>query len=1413
MSQLSISLTDSIVLLPLRLEIRWVKHAPAANISVATYEPSGATPINAPRTYMPLRTKEVKAYVPVSTECWIRWMPDEICVAKPVGEITPQRIEQWKDAGSITSAEEIEALSGKAEVARKWETFLNGVGGPVRAKQVARCATSPEWNADAGAGENPLDIFTNKGVPLRALPKHMHLYTVKDDSAKPLLLDIAIRKDGLVLSPTDLQGARWQTDFGDAVVSGMGVRISRQDLVSQLRDADWLLAVGASEPQETGDALEEILKRNNALGQLALVPQDMPTNNLGDTRTSFTEGESDAAKYFRSTNTVLPDQSPGWNARNRMHTHPKDASLLAQALGVHPSCMSEMPYAGLSRDPGATAMAILLWKLCTNVFRILLVGWLRDQKENERADALEKNWPLMGDYFVQNVRASGPLPVLRVDENPYGVLPVTVLHEFKPATGPGDQQTGLLEDLRSFFEFLKAEFLFLSSNVPRLGDTDENLKYEKLLEILQSSPVSSSVWVRPIVPKISLTDSAFDRLREELGLSGKPIDHLKAIPQKQFDRMSSLVAAVKQWVGSAFDPRWEKALNEAAEVDISDYFRLRSDPEDLACDLVEEDKGPGGKEADSRTGYIADAIKNLHPSVKTATPGEPLLKRMLREAIRNAGDGDNLPDELARDCLRTLAARQPGELNALFLETLDLFSFRLDAWITGLAHYRLRECREGKSGPMPLGVYGWLEKPGVINDAPPKPQYIQAPSLSQGATAALLRSAALHNDAGEYAGPFQINLSSARVRDGLWYLEALRQYHIPSEILGYQAERIIHDRTIPNLKETDIYDLRLEFPLILQESAYSPDAPTTQLTVIDGEKFLQATQHPAFGNDKNQYRELRQCLANTKDSAADIATAECVHQYVKGNLERTAAWQDFLDGECLPPEPDFVDTQRSSRVHSTRMFLPMLGSSGTSPGAATLSQNPRAIADPVLAELCGRLISLSGIPDVKAHADGNAVTLPMSAIAMEPIDVVLGGQREFQSLVRRQILMTKALAHDAPCDISVPASDNADLFRVFDQAELLGQLIQKNRSGDRWLVGEPGVEQLAGAFTLADLDIGRTHGELIGRADGVSAFLDLIIASVDRQLNNAGGTVEPADAALIGRQCLRLRLATGPMMGALGNSEADTKNVLIWLAQLKDELVKKKEELRSALVPLRVLPSDVKNTRNVIQAMPTAIENAGGNGALAVLVPYYRKPRDHASAQWTFSMPELSQSRTDALGLYREVRPSVFVALDLATRAPGLHLCGPDEILSDSKKHEVLTLVCVLEKGTTNGDALSWLKIDQWDESIPNDTEMSAVAFQYDSPSSEPPNVVLLATPPEMSAHGRWDSDLLARTVMEVIDLMKVRAVGSAAVLGSNNLGRYLPALLFGPSLDDLEVAPHVRRTALQSINTGEQYYFKKATE
>jgi hypothetical protein len=88
--------------------------------------------------------------------------------------------------------------------------------------------------------------------------------------------------------------------------------------------------------------------------------------------------------------------------------------------------------------------------------------------------------------------------------------------------------------------------------------------------------------------------------------------------------------------------------------------------------------------------------------------------------------------------------------------------------------------------------------------------------------------------------------------------------------------------------------------------------------------------------------------------------------------------------------------------------------------------------------------------------------------------------------------------------------------------------------------------------------------------------------------------------------------------------------------------------------------------------------------------------------------------------------------------------------------------------------SLAGLLIDEWVEVVPNASEVTGIAFQYNQPSAAPPQNILIAVPPEVELP--WTVWSLQQVLLETLDLARIRAVDPDAL---DEVGHYLPALYF----------------------------------
>jgi hypothetical protein len=263
-----------------------------------------------------------------------------------------------------------------------------------------------------------------------------------------------------------------------------------------------------------------------------------------------------------------------------------------------------------------------------------------------------------------------------------------------------------------------------------------------------------------------------------------------------------------------------------------------------------------------------------------------------------------------------------------------------------------------------VGGYGFVEN--LAADAGERePEYIHAPSEQHATTAAILRSGAQAHDADEGENPMRVDLSAARVREGLRLIRGVRRGQSPGELLGYRFERRLHEETVsrgPSINLMAHLDaFRAAFPATHgkierpdEQSDASKSARADAMAArdaLDGYRLVKRWDQYPFGrtdlpdDDGAEYAILDAIVADLResiDAAGDLLTAESIHQLGQGNFERAGGSVGALArGEPLP-DPQVAQTPRSETGLTHRGCLLF--------GTPTVEgDSPRSAAEPALA--------------------------------------------------------------------------------------------------------------------------------------------------------------------------------------------------------------------------------------------------------------------------------------------------------------------------------------------------------------------------------------------------------------------------------------------------------------------------------
>ncbi|HSW22910.1 MAG TPA: hypothetical protein VLJ62_09095, partial [Burkholderiaceae bacterium] len=304
----------------------------------------------------------------------------------------------------------------------------------------------------------------------------------------------------------------WMVDFDAALANGMAIEVMQRNVAPPFDLAhgtlERLVVVGFEWTKSADVAAADfasLLGAHRDSTGLGFVAPGTPTNN--------TEAAPAGYSAAQETQPITP---AGNSAEGR------DAlQLLKWAFGIAPDDLptEQIENAGLTDQRSALHMMNVLWR--GTLAEYLLQMWNPVSPEPEPVLDTAKLYALRR-YAVAYLRPSGPLPLLRVRHQPYGLLPL-VGKRFRSA---GDLASE--EALGKVLGVLRPMWELAGARVPRLVDGD----IEKAKDILQTA-----AW----------SQAAFYRDKENSNVCIKPSPFSSAQANSRTQVVRAVLAALGPW--------------------------------------------------------------------------------------------------------------------------------------------------------------------------------------------------------------------------------------------------------------------------------------------------------------------------------------------------------------------------------------------------------------------------------------------------------------------------------------------------------------------------------------------------------------------------------------------------------------------------------------------------------------------------------------------------------------------------------------------------------------------------------------------------------------------------------------------------------------------------------------------------
>jgi hypothetical protein len=1338
-----------------------------------------------------------------NNELWLRVFPDDIHVNSFEPELTADE--------SSTRTAYLAAAAQGGQAAQDAFTALAQQYGPQRAA----------WIASANAQAGSKAASWTKAPSTNVLPERWLVMGYQGTAAGQLLAIGSPIADSLAVGPdpngpgssTD-PGMQWLTDFDQAVQAGMGIRIPLTG--TQTSGFTRIVVFGLNTqitPVEAVTRFGDLLQAHHYTDGLEFLPHGAPINNSGNTSSALSSHDPNYAKLYAL------EQGPALCPSRPT----ADGDRLARALGIDPSLFAHISGADGGQDGHAFAMNTVLWPAT--------LGYYLEQIVTGSVPTPDVLLPIARSHFIDYVRARGHYPILRSGTQPYGVLPVQWSAQWK-----GLENRALDAPLMSLLANLRTTWENSIANVPQIpGSADPEAA---LVNILGMQPRSASYSARSVIgPEYTLTYWRF--VQQDPGqtwwtaLSAKTTAEAGTLSTAMFNtRLVSAtfvntqrlltdvlvapapldgVAAPSYIAQLAATSTWE-ALRDIAmpaqPVPLLFLFLRHAALRqylDTAAELLAQET-PTGIQPSER---IEPELVGLSAGLARPTPWDILGRTLTGKGVvgtyLDASRTDtSIPDFAAFwSAFQTLTTLSAESLDAAAREAMDLASYRLDAWLSSMAQFRLDQLRTATpNGGLVLGAYAWLENV-VPGTAVASEGYIHAPSLAHATTAAVLRSAYLTHK-GAAQSPLELTLSSSRVRLAMHLLDGMRQGQPLGALLGYRLERTMHDNGL----ETLITSLRAIAPLNA-----TTDTSTTTSTfvaannVVDGLALLRtifvnntlATGNglPTDSATRDKLTSALQTLTDALDSVADVTLAESVHQLLRGNAVRSGATLDAIArGDTPPPEIDVVQTPRSGTAFTHRLFTIAGGTA-----AAGWANTPRAQAEPRLNAWASAMLPAPAIVHARASfsdstgAVSSTIEFGIDTLGISPLDLLaLPETAGLSGELGARLLRAAAAARPA----SVAAAATITLLDGRDSSWpattiAVTELLELVASLDRLVSGSRAItpdDLIFPGDTAESIDT----VELRTRADAAEAQVRAAVAPLEATTGldtalmtaanfGAANAVPSLDSTQWASQAAAAVTVLNTCIAALDQLASGFTRTGASADTVRAHDVSRLQTIFGQ--PFLVLPAlDATISGRWMQFWSNSL-SLQGNDAFAATTWLQRMARIRPGV-----------SRLHQAILYGEsltgTTLSALSVAQLPQTSGDRWVALPNPNVTSSR----LSLVAFAPQAPAAGAEIAGLTVDEWIEVMPSPQQITGISFHQDDPTARAPQTLLLAVRPD--SFPEWTLESLEGTVLEALGLAKIRAVDIDAL---SSLGHYLPALYFahnagGPQVEAISTDFNLARAA-----------------
>ncbi|WP_346236779.1 hypothetical protein ABDK00_013940 [Niabella insulamsoli] len=1078
-----------------------IKKLHLLNIRSLTKELNGKVPV----VMLPVRIETRFVNPPISSvpELWIRIFPDDIHTNTHEPAMTQGEIDAgqayWTAMADVSS----QLSPDEKEEARKniWLKLKETVTGAQRAIWVAKSTKPVNWiNMDATAPTLQFPTYPEikthswtRAPQTQALPDrfvvtifrngksvHEQIGNIIPDTVflgpDPMAAEEAIKKEANDIRFNE--DIDWLQHFDRAIELGLGMKIRLQPTMfatGNKLERLTVLGLAHSADADNGKMILETLFENHhcASKGFSFLKQGTPTNNT----------EKDGSGYVKNEDLLARGYYTGAKTGK---TAGSDLDLFTRILGIDISHLDEVNNGDLSEHAQALMMNTALYAATLSYYF------------NELMDPVikESDANLIRSFFTNYVSARGPLPAIRVGDQPYGVLLSSDLDRWtetnsKFYTGmalclnrlqqiwdgmvagkvPSVAKGGDTETLLKILGLHSGSVAFRQrlGNLPDFSYALGNININNLQNDVQALNHRIVTFLKslgfvygkdsfyPLISNMIFYDRTTPLSDKKLllpNVAGAENEFLPALPKSglnyiEWMAQKATVAALESvnfdgdkpprtllaiWLRHAMLTELRQAgtkfyIKNKLPINLASFEKSLYNFDKAAPDLTSYELLRGEPQKLDRVKF-ANVRGNL---------GDYLLGKFVGTENRQLSEMKKAMSGLAKLSTKTL------EKN--LRDFVDLCSYRLDAWQTGLFTRRALANRAAAPTGAYIGAYGWVENLKAATHIPlaaaAVPQQLKpsngiapiklkenagfthVPSLNHATAMGLLLAGYKNHASRSKTQAFSINLSSERTRNALSLLQGVSNGQSIEALLGYQFERAVHDATTKGIANLNryIYEFRNKYEIqnisVPQQGAAEAQETIDSYPVVNGLKIIKASVSEigtlvANQGDRTEILKIRDKLADSLDACNDLLLAESAYQLTQGNQDRTSGVLNATLLADTPPEIQVTETPRSSLfTYTHRISVHFRTEGGLSLGVGWPSVlSPRARFEPGLnlwlSELIGdpqQIFCTAAALDANGNAT-NTIMITLSDLELHPIDLVYmipedlgGGATELESRI------------------------------------------------------------------------------------------------------------------------------------------------------------------------------------------------------------------------------------------------------------------------------------------------------------------------------------------------------------------------------------------------------------------------------